>query len=92
MCIRDRAKVLSVYLTTLLLANPLGQLVLGQLIERVGPRATIAGAGAVLLVTALGLGGTGRLKGLDVEVGSDEPAAAAEAHPTVPVPPRRADA
>ena len=87
-----RAKVLSVYLTTLLLANPLGQLVLGQLIERVGPRATIAGAGAVLLVTALGLGGTGRLKGLDGEVGSYDPAAAAVAHPTVPVPPRRADA
>ena len=84
-----RAKVLSVYLTTLLLANPVGQLVLGQLIERVGPRETITGAGVALLFSAIVLRLTGRLSGLDVEVGSYEPAAAAEAHPTTPTPPRR---
>jgi MFS family permease len=84
-----RAKVLSVYLTTLLLANPIGQLVLGKLIEVIGPRETIGGAGAVLLTMAVLLKVTGRLSGLDVEIGTYEPAASAEVHPTTPAPPRR---
>ncbi|MEZ5243649.1 MAG: MFS transporter [Acidimicrobiales bacterium] len=63
-----RAKVLSVYLTTLLIANPLGQLALGQAIERVGARETFVVAGAVLIVVAVVLTVTGRLEGLDDEV------------------------
>ena len=60
---------------------------LGQLIEQVGPRETIAGAGVVLFTAALVLRATGRLAGLDIEVGTYEPAAAAEAHPPTPTPP-----
>ena len=82
-----RAKVLSVYLTVLLLANPIGQLTLGKLIEVIGPRETIGGAGVVLFALAVILRLTGRLSGLDVEVGGYEPAAAAEVHPTTPAPP-----
>jgi MFS family permease len=82
-----RAKVLSVYLTVLLLANPLGQLALGQAIDIVGPQQTYVLAGAVLFAVAVFLVATGRLAGLDTEVGTYEPAAAAEAHPSTPAPP-----
>jgi len=68
-----RAKVLSVYLTSLLAANPIGQLVLGQAIERFGPRKSFAAAGLLMLATAAFLGLSGRLKGLDVDLGSDDP-------------------
>jgi len=68
-----RAKVLSVYLTSLLAANPIGQLVLGQAIERFGPRKSFAAAGLLMLTTAAFLGVSGRLKGLDVDLGSDDP-------------------
>jgi len=68
-----RAKVLSVYLTSLLAANPIGQLVLGQAIERFGPRKSFAAAGLLMLTTAAFLGLSGRLKGLDVDLGSDDP-------------------
>ncbi len=84
-----RAKVLSVYLTVLLLANPLGQLALGQVIDLVGPQETYVLSGALLFAIAAALMATGRLAGLDAEFGSYEPAAAAEAHPSTPVPPRR---
>ncbi|MEM7141792.1 MAG: MFS transporter [Actinomycetota bacterium] len=83
-----RAKVLAVYLTVLLLATPLGLLILGQTIEWFGPREVYVTAGIVLVVVALVLTATGRLRGLDDEVGSYEPAAAAEVHPTTPAPPR----
>ncbi|MEZ5167055.1 MAG: MFS transporter [Acidimicrobiales bacterium] len=83
-----RAKVLSVYLTVLLLANPLGQLVLGQVIERLGAQTTYVCSGLALLTVAVVLVVTGRLRGLDDEVGAYEPSAAAEAHPSTPAPPR----
>lgn len=83
-----RAKVLSVYLTVLLLANPIGQLVMGQTIDAFGPRETFGTAGVALIVVAVVLRASGRLAGLDGEVGSYEPAAAAEAHPSTPAPPR----
>ena len=86
---RVRAKVLSVYLTVLLLANPLGQLAMGQAMDLVGPRETYVLAGALLFAVAALLASTGRLRGLDTEVGSYEPAAAAEIHPSTPAPPRR---
>ena len=87
-----RAKVLSVYITTLLLATPLGLLVLGQTIDRFGPRETFVVSGVALVVVAVALTVTGRLRGLDVEVGDYEPAAAAEVHPTTPAPPRSSPA
>ena len=82
-----RAKVLSVYLTTLLLANPFGQLILGQLIEGIGPRETFVMSGSVMGAMAVVLTATGRLGGLNAEVGSYEPVAVAEAHPSTPAPP-----
>lgn len=87
-----RAKVLSVYITTLLLATPLGLLVLGQTIDRFGPRETFVVSGVALVVVAVALTLTGRLRGLDVEVGDYEPAGAAEVHPTTPAPPRSSPA
>lgn len=83
-----RAKVLSVYITTLLLATPLGLLILGQAIDRFGPRETFVVSGVVLIVVAVVLVATGRLRALDIEVGEYEPSAAAEVHPTTPAPPR----
>lgn len=82
-----RAKVLSVYLTVLLLSNPLGQLTQGQAIEVFGPRQTFFVSGSVLIVLSVILRASGRLAGLDAEVGTYEPAAAAEAHPSTPAPP-----
>ena len=83
-----RAKVLSLYLTVLLLANPVGQLAFGQVLEVWGPRETFAAAGAMFMVVALVLLVSGRLAGLDTSTGTYEPAAAAEAHPSTPAPPR----
>ncbi|MFT7650801.1 MAG: putative MFS family arabinose efflux permease, partial [Candidatus Poriferisodalaceae bacterium] len=68
-----RAKVLAVYITTLLIANPLGQLTLGQLIDRVGPRETFVGSGLTLIAAAVLLTVTGKLHGLDDE-GDYQPA------------------
>lgn len=83
-----RAKVLSVYLTTLLLATPLGLLVLGQTIDRFGAREVYVVAGIVLVSLAAVLLVTGRLRGLDDEVGTYEPATFPAVHPTTPAPPR----
>ena len=54
-----RAKVLSIYVMTFTIFSPIGQLVLGQLIEVFGPRPTIFGAGATMMSLAglLYLGG-----------------------------------
>jgi len=62
-----RAKVLSVYIMALTIASPLGQLTLGQLIELIGPRPVIFGAGAVMLGGGLVLVTAGRLAELDGE-------------------------
>jgi len=70
---RLRAKVLSVYLTTLLIANPVGQLGLGQAVERFGARQSFAAAGVAMLSAALFVALTGRLRGLDVGLGHDDP-------------------
>ncbi|MFQ5558753.1 MAG: MFS transporter, partial [Acidimicrobiales bacterium] len=83
-----RAKVLALYLMALLLANPVGQLVLGQLIELFGPRAAFAASGGALVAAAFALTLSGRLAHLDDEGGSYEPRVAAEVHPTMPVPGR----
>ncbi len=83
-----RAKVLALYLMVLLLANPLGQLVLGQTMEAVGPRLTVAVASAVMGVAVVVLRASGRLDSLDDEVGSYEPRVSPEVHPSMPVPPR----
>ncbi len=66
-----RAKVLSVYLMSLLIASPVGQLLLGQSIELIGPRQTFAVAGIMMMFTALGLSFSGRLVGLDVALKHD---------------------
>jgi len=70
---RVRAKVLSVYLTSLLLANPIGQLVLGQLIERFGARRSFGGAAAAMLAMAAILMASGRMSSLDDDLGTDDP-------------------
>ena len=62
-----RAKVPSVYIMALTIASPLGQLTLGQLIELIGPRPVIFGAGAVMLGGGLVLVTAGRLAELDGE-------------------------
>ncbi|RMH85157.1 MAG: MFS transporter [Actinomyces sp.] len=83
-----RAKVLALYLMVLLLANPLGQLILGQSMEMVGPRPTVAVAAAVMGAAVLALRASGRLAALDGEGGRYEPRVAPEVHPSMPVPPR----
>lgn len=69
-----RAKVLSVYLMSLLVASPVGQLLLGQAIEMIGVRQTFAAAGIMMACGALGLSLTGRLTGLDIALEHDQPA------------------
>ena len=83
-----RAKVLAVYLMVLLLSSPIGLLVLGQIIELVGPRRTMFGSGLVMLAAASALKVSGRLAALDEEGGTYVPEVVPEAHPTLPVPPR----
>ncbi len=70
---RVRAKVLSVYLTSLLIANPIGQLVLGQLIEHFGARRSFGGAAGTMLAMAAILMLSGRMSGLDADLGSNDP-------------------
>lgn len=48
-----RGKVLAAYLMLLTLAMPIGSLVQGWLVEAVGPRATVAGAGALFCVVGI---------------------------------------
>ena len=84
-----RTQVMSLYVMVLMSANPLGQLVLGQLIEMVGPRPAFGAYGAVLLAGTAALQSLGWLRQLDVEVGEYSPDVVPEAHPTTPSPPRR---
>jgi len=62
-----RAKVLAVQVMVVTLSSPVGQLVLGQIMEAIGPRPTIVSAGVVLGAISLFLIGTGRLKSLDAD-------------------------
>ena len=83
-----RAQVLSLYVMVLMSSNPLGQLVLGQLIELIGPRPAFAAYGAALLAGTAVLQALGWLSHLDIEVGEYSPDVVPEAHPTTPSPPR----
>lgn len=62
-----RAKVLSVHMMVVTLSSPLGQLVLGSVMERSGPRQTMVGAGLVMAVISGVFIATGRLKRLDAD-------------------------
>ena len=88
---RLRARVLSVYLTVLLLSSPLGQLLMGQAIEVFGPRETFLAFGLSFLAVAVLLLLTRRLAALDSGSGIYRPSAVAEAHPSTPAPPRSAE-
>ncbi len=83
-----RARVLSVYLTVLLLSSPLGQLFMGQAIELFGPRETFLTFGLLFLAVAVLLASTRNLRALDFGSGTYKPSAAAEVHPSTPAPPR----
>ena len=69
-----RGKVLSIYLLSLLVANPVGQLVLGAMSDGVGVRTAIGGAGLALFGATVWLQLSGRLAALD-----DDPIALSEA-------------
>ena len=84
-----RTQVMSLYVMVLMTSNPLGQLVLGQLIEVMGARPAFGLYGALLLAGTAVLHGRGWLRRLDVEVGEYSPQVAPEIHPTTPAPPRR---
>ena len=83
-----RAQVLSLYFMVLMSSNPIGQLALGQLIERVGARPAYGAYGAVMLGGTALLHLSGWLRHLDVEVGEYSPEVVPEVHPTTPSPPR----
>ena len=83
-----RAQVLSLYFMVLMASNPIGQLALGQLIERVGARPAYGAYGAVMLGGTALLHLSGWLRHLDVEVGEYAPEVVPEVHPTTPSPPR----
>ena len=83
-----RARVLSVYLTVLLLSSPLGQLFMGQAIELLGPRETFLAFGLLFFALAVLLLLTRNLRALDSGSGTYRPSAVAEAHPSTPAPPR----
>ena len=85
-----RAQVLSLYFMVLMSSNPIGQLALGQLIERIGARPAYGVYGAVMLGGTALLHLSGWLRHLDVEVGEYSPEVVPEVHPTTPSPPRPA--
>ncbi len=70
-----RAQTVAVYLMVLLFANPLGQLVLGQLVELLGARPAFGLYGTLLLVVVVGLRGLGVLRRLDIAAPSGTPVA-----------------
>jgi len=86
-----RAKVLSLYLSMLTLANPLGQLLIGGLIELTAPRLAFFVCGLSLLGIATVLVTTGALEGLDEQDSPYQPGSAAEVQPSTPLRPRQPD-
>lgn len=60
-----RGRAMGVYLTAFTLAIPVGALVQGWLADTVGPRATVAAAGALFAASALWLGVRGKLAHMD---------------------------
>ena len=84
-----RAKVLAVYLTVLTASNPLGQLSLGQLIDRTNPRLAYTLAGVAFSTVGLWLLAGRRLRGLDAQAGEITEAFGGDVQPTAPAPPRR---
>ncbi|MEM9202615.1 MAG: MFS transporter [Actinomycetota bacterium] len=84
-----RAKVLAVYLTTLTASNPLGQLLLGQLIDRTNPRFAYTLAGAAYITIGLWLLAGRRLRGLDAEAGEVTEPYGGDVQPSAPSPPKR---
>ncbi|MEM8706948.1 MAG: MFS transporter [Actinomycetota bacterium] len=84
-----RAKVLAVYLSMLTAANPLGQLLLGQLIDRTNPRFAYAVTGGVFITIAGFLAAGGRLRGLDDEAGEVTEPYGGDVQPTAPSAPKR---
>ncbi len=73
-----RGKVLSIYLMSLLIANPVGQLILGALSDGIGPRSAVVGAATLLLTATVWLELSGRLATLDDDPFTAEEAAAAD--------------
>ena len=61
-----RGKVLALYLMTITSSIPLGTLGMGILFDVIGPRATVAGAGAIMFCSALWLIVSGRLSAMDL--------------------------
>jgi len=84
-----RAKVLAVYITMLTASNPLGQLTLGQLIDRTDPRFAYTVAGIAYVTIGLWLLAGRRLRGLDAEAGEITEAFGGDVQPTTPAPPTR---
>jgi len=62
-----RAKVLSVHMMVVTLSSPVGQLMLGQMMDLFGPRTTMLGAGILLAGIGAVFIGSGRLKLLDAD-------------------------
>lgn len=62
-----RAKVLAVHMMVVTFSTPVGQLVLGQLMEWTGPRTTMIGAGVLMAAITAFFILTGRLRSLDAE-------------------------
>lgn len=60
-----RGKVIALYLMGLTVSLPIGSPAQGALVELIGPRATIAGAGLLLVAMALWLRASGRLESMD---------------------------
>ena len=60
-----RAKVLSVHMMVVTFSSPVGQLLLGQIMEWTGPRQTMVGAGCTMALISAFLIFSGRLKSLD---------------------------
>jgi len=61
------AKVLAVYMMTITLSSPVGQLTLGAIMERFGPRPTMIGAGATMAALSTAFILSGRLRRLDAD-------------------------
>ncbi len=63
----DRGKALAVYLMALMGSSPIGSLVIGFVADATSPRATVTGAGILLVAVVLFMRATGRFACLDDE-------------------------